>query len=381
MAAFALFVFHVREGHRLGLVTFTFFEEAPVWIGRVLERSYVATGLFFLLSGHVFARHFLVEGADGVPRLDRSPRAFFLRRVTRVWPLHAAVLLLLAPVVVWAVRQDETLAASDMVASGVASFFLVQAWFPSLVMSWNVPTWALSTVVAFYAAFALVAAWRPRWLRRLSRREAAARIVAALVIALVPAALVAALRADAPSSLSTGNDIMLAKFHPLVWMPIFFVGVFLARSPWSQSDSQAPCLTPGWGDAAWCLLIVLLAVLPEVPYLFARHGLAVPLLLVGVIDLERRRGVVAWVMSTRVLGALGSASFALFIVQLPVAGGAIASLTARNEAGLPLGDLALAGTLALTVSTAWVVSRVDRRVTGALRARLGTGQTREDGRR
>ena len=48
-----------------------------------------------------------------------------------------------------------------------------------------------------------------------------------------------------------------------------------------------------------------LAVADEVPYLVLRHGLALPLMLVGLVDLDRGRGVVAWLLARRPLEALG----------------------------------------------------------------------------
>lgn len=373
VAAFMLFVFHVREGHRLGLMTFAPFDDAPLWLSRLIERSYVATGLFFVLSGHVLAQRFLRDDG-GTPRLDRPPRDFVLRRVTRVWPLHAAAWALIAPAVFFFAATTDELGWGDAIASGVASLALVQAWVPPWVMSWNVPTWALSVVVSFYAAFALVATRRPRWLRQRTRGEAGVALAALLALAVLPALVVTLGRADAPSSLSTGLDVLLVKFLPLVWWPVFACGAVLARSPWGRADAAAPTVRPGLGDAAWLALVVLLATVDDVPYLVLRHGLAVPLMLVGLVDLDRGRGVVAWALARPIGDALGRASFAVFIVQLPVAGGVGAALAARRAEGEPGSALDLTLVLGATVVVAWFVSRVDARIVGALRRRLGVAE-------
>lgn len=361
-------MFHVREGHRLGLLTFEPFDTAPAWVARLVERSFVATGLFFVLSGHILAQRFVRDDADGTPCLDRTARDFVLRRVTRIWPLHAAALLLLAPGVVW---LSDGAAPAETLGAGVASLLLVQAWWPPWVLAWNVPTWALSTVASFYVVFAWVATRRPRALARRTRGAALAALGACVALALAPAVVVT-LRADAPiTSMSTGLDVLAVKFLPLVWWPVFAAGVVLARSPWGRPSGGAVCVRPGWGDPAWLALVALLVAPVDVPYLVLRHGLVVPLLLVGLVDLDRRRGVVAWVLARPVCASLGRASFAIFIVQLPVAGGLGAALAARRADGAPGSLLELAVVLAATVAVAWGASQLDRRAVAALRRRLG----------
>lgn len=120
----------------------------------VALRGYLGVDGFFLLSG--FA---LWLGYHGRPPhgLD-GYRRFLVRRLARIWPLHAAALLALAGLVGLAAAAGLTI--NDPERFGAREFWLqlalINAWETTDVHAWNYPSWALSAEWAGYLAFPVV---------------------------------------------------------------------------------------------------------------------------------------------------------------------------------------------------------------------------------
>jgi peptidoglycan/LPS O-acetylase OafA/YrhL len=112
------------------------------WLRPVLGVGYLGVDGFFLLSG--FA---LWLGYGSRPPADAAGvRRFLLRRLAKIWPLHALALFALAAVVVLAqaggaaINEPERFSARDF----LLQLFLVNAWETTSRFSWNYPSWALS---------------------------------------------------------------------------------------------------------------------------------------------------------------------------------------------------------------------------------------------
>jgi len=107
---------------------------------------------FFVLSGFVIAiayRERLERGAIGM---------FLLRRIGRLWPLHLATLLATMLMAL----------AGGLVGLGVDGFFwpavpanltMTHGWGLVDRLTWNGPSWSISTEMFAYLLFALLA-WR-----------------------------------------------------------------------------------------------------------------------------------------------------------------------------------------------------------------------------
>jgi peptidoglycan/LPS O-acetylase OafA/YrhL len=123
------------------------------WLRPVLGVGYLGVDGFFLLSG--FA---LWLGYGSRPLEDAAGiRRFLVRRLAKIWPLHALALLALAAIIGVAqaggaaIRDPERFRAGDF----VLQLLLVNAWETSDRHSWNYPSWALSVEWAGYLAFPL----------------------------------------------------------------------------------------------------------------------------------------------------------------------------------------------------------------------------------
>ncbi|MBD0272241.1 MAG: acyltransferase [Acetobacteraceae bacterium] len=120
------------------------------WLWPVLGVGYLGVDGFFLLSG--FA---LWLGYGSRPPVDfAGVRRFLVRRLAKIWPLHAAALLALAAVVGLAqaggasINDPERFSGRDF----LLQLFLVNAWETTTRFSWNYPSWALSVEWAGYLA-------------------------------------------------------------------------------------------------------------------------------------------------------------------------------------------------------------------------------------
>ncbi|MBX6747491.1 MAG: acyltransferase [Acetobacteraceae bacterium] len=126
------------------------------WLRPVLGVGYLGVDGFFLLSGFALWLGYSARPPSGVAGIRR----FLLRRLAKIWPLHALALLTLALLVGLAaavgiaIRNPERFGLDDF----LLQLFLVNAWETTSQHSWNYPSWALSVEWAGYLAFPLLLA-------------------------------------------------------------------------------------------------------------------------------------------------------------------------------------------------------------------------------
>ncbi|WP_109096820.1 acyltransferase [Azospirillum sp. TSH64] len=130
--------------------------------------SYLFVDFFFVLSGFVITHayiHRLNSTADG--------RNFLVRRLGRVWPLHAATLIAFIPLeIVKALAvSGETAAFTARFApsSILSNLFLVHSLGIEDGLTWNIPSWSISAEFLAYVTFAaLCLLARRTWLVTMS---------------------------------------------------------------------------------------------------------------------------------------------------------------------------------------------------------------------
>ncbi len=153
LAAWFVVFYHIRSGSGDWL---------PNAVMAICAKGYLAVDLFFMLSGFViwlnYAPWFQARGWAGYG-------SFLQKRLARVWPLHACVLILMIALAALLAMTGRHAPDSYPWGQLPLHFALVQNWGFTADLSWNHPAWSISTEFAAYLCFpVLVLVARPnRW--------------------------------------------------------------------------------------------------------------------------------------------------------------------------------------------------------------------------
>ena len=119
----------------------------------VLAKGYLAVDLFFMLSGFVL---WLTYGAKLARFEPGVIGTFWWRRIARIWPLHAVVLagfILLASLLAVMGKDRSGYPFAEL----PLHVLLIQNWGFTGALAWNHPAWSISTEMAAYLLFPLLA--------------------------------------------------------------------------------------------------------------------------------------------------------------------------------------------------------------------------------
>jgi peptidoglycan/LPS O-acetylase OafA/YrhL len=148
-AIFALLVFLYHVNLHVG------FAGALGWFAPVVTHGYLGVDGFFMLSGLILARveRDMLFSVSGVLR-------FWGKRLARIYPVHLAVILLLA--LLLAVGLAFGLTPRDPHRFGMLALLdnvlLIQAWGALRHLAWNYPAWSISAEWAGYLVFPFILA-------------------------------------------------------------------------------------------------------------------------------------------------------------------------------------------------------------------------------
>jgi peptidoglycan/LPS O-acetylase OafA/YrhL len=274
-------------------------------------QGHLAVDFFFLLSGFILAYTYLA--ADGSVRGGK--RAFWVARIARIYPVYLLGLLL---------GMEPYLANGHRLfgvgTAGVASLFLMQAWFPS-TLGWNQPAWSLSVEAFFYLLFPLllplVARLDHRGLWRLVAITWAAFALIIFILYLLGLRF---------GTLWWWGNVV--RYNPLVSLPEFLVGMALGLL-FSRPGGVATGLSR-WSDRGLdraialvaALLLALLLMTSATGYstgdLDSMAVFVLPFLATLILLLAFGRGVVARALAHPRMLWLGEISYGVYIVHWPV---------------------------------------------------------------
>ena len=305
----SLYVFFFHFGRPL-LTT------APRWLRALGGSGFVGVSFFYVLSGFVLALSYGPHILDG---RTFDHRRFVARRISRLLPAYLAALVVLAPLA-W--RHDANVVASPL--GGMLQLLFLQAWWPPVALTWNLPAWSISIEVAFYLvlpslirAIAGLSAARRRWL--LAAIWASALVIAGGYSAIAPDGVVG------PDS----NAFYLGflKFWPPARLPELAFGVTLGLS---FDPARRP--RPWLGALALAVAGVTLSLSDRLPFALVHNALLMPCFGAIVWSAAGARGLVGRVLGSRPLRRLGRASYDIYILQMPL-------MYLVLAAALPLGGL------------------------------------------
>ncbi len=268
--------------------------------------GFAAVAFFFVLSGFILT--YVHAGRDGRSPVDVPARRFWRLRLARLGPAYWAGLLLALPVLALQL-QAGALPDWARLAGPLMVLLFVQAWWPPLATLWNMPAWSLSVEVLFYALFPLLARGTARLSPRLMLAVAAALIMVTTWLRrdfLSPPGLFPEPRAD---------QLWQAYFPP-IYLPHFLFGMALGRWHLAGRGLAEPVRGAVFAAAA-AAIVLLFALASWLPWWSRSDAALLPLfalLILGGASPDGGRGL----LSRPALQRLGEASYALYILHLPL---------------------------------------------------------------
>lgn len=319
----------LRFGLALYLIffhTIPAYKDLPDWLYQSVSAGHISTSVFFILSGYVLAHAYLDN--DGALRI--SARRFIATRILTVYPLHLVGFALAALVmwvqyrsygVVYAVADiPQAMAAysiepllipldiGGLINNAFQHLTLLHAWNP-FYLTFNIPSWSISTLAFFYVFFAL---WGGKVLRL--RYPFWVLLIMVFVNLVAPLSLIAN---DNYSTAATG----FLHTNPLVRLPEFIAGILLCRL---LQDRGTVVLTQPQFLGLLALIVSLMVFIiglsnrygPAGFYL-VHNGVLLPLeLLLVMLFAGVRHTRVVWLDD--LANRLGNATLSLFILHLPL---------------------------------------------------------------
>jgi peptidoglycan/LPS O-acetylase OafA/YrhL len=284
LAAFYVVLFHGLPWLRQKFVV-------PRALETFLGNGYLAVNLFFVLSGFILTYTYEGQIAGKTNRLH-----FWEARFARIYPVYFLSLML----AFWFERGLS-------LGTRIAVLGMVQAWnprAPQLNGAWNYPAWTISVEAFFYLCFPFLLPW----MSRRSTRALFWMMACLLMICIVVRTPVLGLGDLDRSSLFI-NIVPL----PLLRIPEFLLGMVLGLRL-----LRAEAAGRNGGSALRTYLAVLSALLILSLPLGEWVSLVTVPFTVLVYELAIGESALARLLSTQLVVLLGSASYAIYLLQFPV---------------------------------------------------------------
>ncbi|WP_217578290.1 acyltransferase [Mesorhizobium sp. GbtcB19] len=264
---------------------------APSPIANLVRNGYLGVSFFLLLSGFILTHSYFDKMSDW-----HEVRRFAIARFSRIYPVYLLALAVALPL---------TSLPFDHPLASLATLGLVQTWgAPTSMLGffWNPPGWTLSIELFFYLMFPLL-------LTVLSRLRTGALWTSLAV--LVPIFMVMCLPGLGPTGYIAFGWMELVPL-PLLRLPEFMTGIVCALL------LRVGAFDRFRGDLAATLavaftLATLVVTCTPTTGSFAAIGFVALIATCAVNDGKIRRA-----LSYKPLVLLGNASYARYILQIPV---------------------------------------------------------------
>jgi len=256
----------------------------------LMRRGYQAVPTFFVLSGFVLARTYAPTEWNG-----GNFRKYLAGRFARVYPVYLLSLLIVLPFIVRAQdRRKGWLVAMHLT--------LTQGWFSGhYTAGWNTPAWSLSCEMFFYLIFPLL-------IVPMKNRGWGRTVAAALVACVLTQAMWAAGISD--------------QIKPIIHLSDFLMGIAVARAfdlLTQRRTQHASALSGTWFyTTGFAGSAVILAYAQYLPGSVSMNTLLRPMNALLLLGLGLGGGWFARALSARPIVYLGKASYAMYILHIPI---------------------------------------------------------------
>lgn len=317
---------------RLGLAiylmlfhTLTAYQGLPHWLRQFASSGYMATSMFFLLSGFILSHVYF--NADG---LKMTPKKFLKTRFYTLYPIHLIGLALSGMILlVQFMLTGVFVAVADIppsltgvtnesllielhwpavLGSLLSHLLLLHAWNP-FFQTFNIPAWSISALMFFYFVFVL---WGNALIN--VKRPMVTLIGLNLVYLIPPVVLI---------GLGEFNSVATGFLHtnPLARLPEYLAGIVLYRVTKDTGQCHMPmevflALLLGSIVLLVAMNDALLTLGPAGYYIAHNGGLMLPQCLILVLFAGVREFRTVWLRD--LVKRLGNASLSMFILHLPL---------------------------------------------------------------
>lgn len=285
------------------------------WTG-FLDNAYLWVDFFFLLSGFVLTHVYHQSFRDGV-RHDSLAR-FMWARFARIYPLHAAMLLVLLArevfftlvyiakngmhhwMQVWP-AEDMPLTGSFSLVELARHLLLIQSLtYDTQHVSWNFPSWSIGTEWYAYLLLPFIIALLYRPL--IASRYAAATWLALIALA---TALLWQIGKNSPIDLDIAGFLGLARcvVESMLGMATYAIYRRGSASPLLQNSGFLLAVATG----------ILLGMHFNVP-----DALVIPGFVLLMVGCTHNRTSVNRILESSVLRRLGELSYSIYLIHTPV---------------------------------------------------------------
>ncbi|HAM4717843.1 TPA: acyltransferase [Escherichia coli] len=117
----------------------------------IVKNSWLFVEFFFVLSGFIMMYNY----SDRINNREQL-LSFLFKRFSRIWPLHIFVLFLFVPVAIAGYVIGNIDPSRFSVASFISNVFLIQSLGVNDGVTWNSPSWSISSEFFVYVAFGLI---------------------------------------------------------------------------------------------------------------------------------------------------------------------------------------------------------------------------------
>ena len=311
LAAFHVLIFHAGLDQLPGV---------PVWIKNVAAHADLSVSLFFVLSGFILTYNYF-DRERGCRVTDQQ---FWAARLARVYPVYLLGLVIAIPQLLEELSLSDQTPLLSNIAAMVLVGCLVQSWLPQFAWFWNFPSWSLSDEAFFYWCFP----WLLRRLRALTRSQLLVSMSIVWLAAQVPAVLARIMGPDGLGFVDRSAMPLLVKvvqMNPLLRLPDFVIGIFLGRLYLLRGDHPPTSqfrlreLGGALSIVGLSLPVAAAAFSPEYPFpLTYSRSLVAPFNALLIFGLALGGGLLAKVLASRTMVLLGNASYALYLLHVPV---------------------------------------------------------------
>jgi peptidoglycan/LPS O-acetylase OafA/YrhL len=273
-----------------------------------MKGGYEAVTFFFVLSGFILT--YVYSGTDDNQPMTSSSGAFLQARLARLAPAYAVGLALAFPSFIYSTLISHIHSLDFFILSILMVPLFLQSWYPPLALAWNAPAWSLSVEWFFYALFPILM----RYTMRLFRfRSLVAAYCIVLIVSLARSGLALEFKASTDPLSWTNFINCFPPFH----LPQFIFGIALGKAFLFgvKLRPRTYTLLLAGGSIGLFVVFGLHWILPW----WTRIDAVLVILFGAVIfGSAASEGSISRVLTSRPFILLGEASYAMYIMHIPI---------------------------------------------------------------